>query len=106
MVNITDKNIFMTKGDTVKLSLVIKDKDNAIYTLQSGDLIKMAVRKPHSSHEEFSITSDTNEIVIDKEVTQNINAGVYEYDIQITFENGEVNTIVPLHKFVVQKEVS
>ena len=106
MVNITNKNIFMTKGDTVKLSIVIKDKNNAQYTMQIGDHIIITVRKPHSLKDEFSITSEDNNIVIDKDMTSNMKPGVYEYDVQLTFENGEVNTIVPLHKFVIQKEVS
>ena len=106
MVNITDKNIFMTKGDTVKLSLDIRDKDNNVYNMQSGDVIKMAVRKPKQCNDEFSIESESKDIVINTEHTKDMKPGIYEYDIQITFANGEVNTIVPLHKFVIQKEVS
>ena len=49
----------MTNGDTVKLSLDIRDKDNNVYNMQSGDVIKMAVRKPKQCNDEFSIESES-----------------------------------------------
>ena len=106
MVNITDKNIFMTKGDTIKLTLDIKDKLGKTYYMAEGDSIKLAVRKPHATVDTFVVTSNTVDLYISSGITANVKEGEYQYDVQITFANGEINTIVPLHKFVIQKEVS
>lgn len=106
MVNISNKDIYMTKGDTVRITLDIRDKDGNEYVIRSGDVIRMVVKNKRLDKDIIIIESTTKDLVIESDMTSKIIPGNYEYDVQITFNNGDINTIVPKHKFVILQEVS
>lgn len=106
MVNITNKNIYMTKSDTVKLTISIKDKAGNEYVMKSGDNLHFTVRDRRTHKNVIEIKQSTNTVVIDTDMTKDLIVDCYEYDVQLIFANGDINTIIPIHKFVIEKEVS
>ena len=112
MVNITDKNIFMTKGDTVKLSLTIRDKKGEKYIPSFYDVCLLTIKKytsQSSPSAQIKGTVDGENVIFEimPEDTSNLACGEYVYDIQVKFDyNGDVNTVIPLSKFVLMQEVT
>lgn len=112
MVNITDKNIFMTKGDTVRLSLTIYDKKGEKYIPSFYDVCLLTIKKYASQSApsaQIKGTADGENVKFEimPEDTSNLACGEYVYDIQVKFDyNGDVNTVIPLSKFVLMQEVT
>ena len=112
MVNITDKNIFMTKGDTVKLSLTIYDKKGKKYIPSFYDVCLLTIKKytsqsAPSAQIKGTVDGENVRFEIMPEDTSNLVCGEYVYDIQVKFDyNGDVNTVIPLSKFVLMQEVT
>lgn len=112
MVNITDKNIFMTKGDTVKLSLTIYDKKGEKYIPSFYDVCLLTIKKytsqsTPSAQIKGTVDGENVSFKIMPEDTSNLACGEYVYDIQVKFDyNGDVNTVIPLSKFVLMQEVT
>ena len=112
MVNITDKNIFMTKGDTVKLSLTIYDKKGEKYIPSFYDVCLLTIKKytsqsAPSAQIKGTVDGENVRFEIMPEDTSNLVCGEYVYDIQVKFDyNGDVNTVIPLSKFVLMQEVT
>ena len=112
MVNITDKNIFMTKGDTAKLSLTIYDKKGEKYIPSFYDVCLLTIKKytsqsSPSAQIKGTVDGETVKFEIMPEDTSNLACGEYVYDIQVKFDyNGDVNTVIPLSKFVLMQEVT
>ena len=112
MVNITDKNIFMTKGDTAILSLTIYDKKGEKYIPNYNDVCLLTIKKYTSQSApsaQIKGTADGENVrfEIKPEDTSNLVCGEYVYDIQVKFDhNGDVNTVIPLSKFVLMQEVT
>lgn len=112
MVNITDKNIFMTKGDTAILSLTIYDKKGEKYIPSFYDVCLLTIKKCTSQSvpsAQIKGTADGENVrfEIKPEDTSNLVCGEYVYDIQVKFDyNGDVNTVIPLSKFVLMQEVT
>ena len=112
MVNITDKNIFMTKGDTVRLSLTIYDKKGEKYIPSFYDVCLLTIKKytsqsSPSAQIKGTVDGENVKFEIMPEDTSNLVCGEYVYDIQIKFDyNGDVNTVIPLSKFVLMQEVT
>lgn len=113
-----DQNIFLTKGDSAALSLTLNSPDFPYeeYTLTPQDVALLTVRQS------AKITNTVPAIILQKtyangcftitpQDTQNCDYGGYCYDIQITFMDGSVNTVIPfknckLPKFVICEEVT
>lgn len=112
MVNITNKNIFMTKGDTVKLSLTIYDKKGEKYTPNYNDVCLLTIKKYTSQSSPSAqikgiVDGENFRFEIMPEDTSNLVCGEYVYDIQVKFDhNGDINTVIPLSKFVLMQEVT
>lgn len=100
-------NLSIIKGDTEYLSVIC---DN--YKLIDGeDVVELTVRLSPTNQkliykkiEEFE--RGNAEIKFLPEDTKYLNPGVYVYDVQITFANGDVKTIVPCSRFTIKKEVT
>ena len=112
MVNITDRNIFMTKGDTVKLSLTIYDKKGEKYRPNFNDVCLLTIKKytsqsSPSAQIKGTVDGENVRFEIMPEDTSTLVCGEYVYDIQVKFDyNGDVNTVIPLSKFVLMQEVT
>lgn len=106
MVKIQGTTIYMTRGDTATINLSIKNDNKEEYELGEGDVVVFSVKKTLSD-ETYLIqkTFKDKEIVIEHEDTRNLYFGEYLYDIQLTFADGKVSTIVTPSKLVLESEV-
>lgn len=106
MVKIQGTTIYMTRGDTATISLSIKDDNKNEYDLMVGDEVVFSMKKSLSD-ENYLIqkTFKDKEIVIEHEDTKELSFGEYLYDVQLTFSDGKVATIITPSKLVLEGEV-
>lgn len=101
--------ITLTKGDTFKRTLNLKKKTTGEpYIPTSGDSIRFAAKKKYKDDEcviLFDIPYDTLLVHITPAMTKDLAVGDYVYDIQITYENGDVDTFIPNAKLTLTDEV-
>ena len=106
MYNIYGTKIHLTRGDTLIANLEIK-RDDETYIPAVGDVIRFAMKKDYKDEEPLILkTIDNNEMVLrlDSSDTKSLEFGEYVYDIQITMEDGTVDTFIS-DVFIVEPEV-
>lgn len=98
MFSIYGTKINLTRGDTFLADLEIKwEKDNVPYTPSSGDVIRFALKRDYYDDEPLILkTIDPNDMVLrlDPSDTKDLPFGNYVYDIEITMEDGYVDTFI------------
>ena len=106
MVKVEGTNIYMTRGDTATINLSIKDKDKNEYELGEGDVVVFsAKREVEDKNYVIQKTFVDKEIVIESEDTKLLPFGEYVYDVQLTFVDGKVATVVTPSKLILEVEV-
>lgn len=98
--------ITMTRGDTVRIQVAI-DIDGEEYTPQEGDVVRFAAKKAWTDEEPcilITIPNDTLVLTIEPNDTKQLEFGAYNYDLQITFANGDVATFVTKAKLKIEEE--
>ena len=107
MFKIDSDRLYITRGDTGRLTVSIRDQNGNKYTPSSDEIIVMTVKKSVGDESSlFSAQAKDCEIVITPEYTKSLAFGEYVYDVQITLSNGDINTIIPSNKFIVYGEVT
>lgn len=110
MTTIKNKKIILTKGDTLDVTLEITLPDGSPYSVSAGDEIRFALKQGFSDKDVLIrkiIPHDTMRLRIESSETKQLKAGSqpYRYDIQITMEDGTVDTIIDRGELVVTEEV-
>ena len=110
MVNISGTSISVTRGDTLEAALEICYADGRPYEVRAGDVIRFALKQKYTDREPIlmkEIPHDTMLLRLEAAETKLLTAGwtPYVYDIQITMEDGTVDTFIDRAKFVVTEEV-
>lgn len=117
-VKIRNKNIVlsMVRGDTEGLLVKVIQKDsNGKITnipLVNGDKVYFTVKKSSRDEEflfqvvETSFENGEAIISIYPYDTKDLDFGTYVYDIQVTFANGTIRTVVPKSDFIITDEVT
>lgn len=106
-MKVEDTKISMVKGDTEYLMVTCLN-----YRLQEDDKVEFTIRKRPSDVTRLVHITTTDfvdgkaNIKIEPNHTSKLTPGEYKYDIQITFANGDVKTIVPCSSFVLIPEVT
>lgn len=97
-------NITIIQGDT---GIIHIDLDN--YDLVNGDQIIFAIASNITEPalvkkvvKEFE-PDGSAKIVIDAADTLNLPAGNYLYEIEVTTQDGRVDTIIPVNKFIIKE---
>jgi hypothetical protein len=91
-------NITLTRGDTLTLTVSLL-KDNAPYVPTEGDSIRFAVSKSYKGQSDYTlklsktIPNDTLTFTCESDETE-LDYAVYNYDIEITHEDGCVDTFI------------
>lgn len=103
------KNIIsVTEGDSLWTKLSLVDSDGNDYVPDPNDIIRFALKKSTKDSEahlvEKIIPNDTLELRLDPEDT-NFPPGDYYYDIEVTLNNGFVDTVVGPCKFKITPQV-
>lgn len=96
MYKINGTTITLTKGDSFYCSIELKQNGQA-YTPQEGDVITFGLKK-----KEFDTTAlitkvvpnDTLLLYITPNDTKQLQTGVYVYDLELTYANGDVDTFI------------
>ena len=115
MYTIDGTTITMTRGDTVIIEVGMT-RNGTPYTPQAGDSVRFALKhaKFNAARTDYAdadplvlkpIPTDTMLLRIEPEDTADLGFGEYAYDIEITFENGDVDTFIAAARFVLAPEV-
>lgn len=107
MIMIKGTEISIIRGDSATINLNIKDKvANEEYVLDSNDIVRFSVKKDISD-EEILIQKEfhDNQIRLTHEDTKNLDFGEYVYDVELQFQDGQRDTIIPPSKFIIMAEV-
>lgn len=107
MVRVSGDSIYLTRGDTCKITIVIT-QDGEPYTPSEGDRIRFALNKRYAETEPLilrDIPTDTLLLHLVPEDTKGLEFGKYRYDISLTKENGDVDTFIGPAWFYVTEEV-
>ena len=90
--------IVVTKGDTVKMPIIVTNNDGSIYHVQKDDVINFGLKKEYTDAEcliEKTIDNDELMLVLSHEDTKKLEVGIgYKYDIQILRNENEVHTFI------------
>jgi hypothetical protein len=111
VMEINGKNIRLVRGDSDSITVQLSEGDTA-RPLVTGDIVYFTVKKsPYESAKVFQkiITEfvDGKAIIpITHDDTKDMEFKSYVYDIQITFADGTVKTIVPPSQFEIMPEVT
>lgn len=100
--------IYLTRGDTFKAHLSIKNPDGTEYIPKEGDSIRFALKEDVEDEECLilrDIPIDTMLLIIYPEDTKPLEFGNYVYDIQLTKANGDVDTFITASKLKLTAEV-
>ena len=104
MVEVNGNKITMTRGDTLRLKVGIA-VDNEEYTPNENDIVRFALKHSalnaaqtdYADTEPLVLKTIPNETLIlelEPTDTKALGFGKYDYDIQITFEDGTVDTFI------------
>lgn len=108
-VEISGSTIKMTRGDTLRVVLTLKDEEGNVYTPQENEIIRFAMKKDYDDPEPLLlkiIPHDTMELVLDPVDTKNLpQPSSYVYDMEITYANGDVETFIKEAKLKITQEV-
>lgn len=114
MISVNGTTITMTRGDTAVIH-VSMTRDGTAYNPVSGDEVRFAMRLAGLNAKgteykypvclEKTIPIDTMNLTIEPNDTKELGFGEYVYDIQITFENGSVDTFITTATLIIAPEV-
>lgn len=104
MVSVSDSKIIMTRGDTLRIQVSI-EQDGEVYVPTDGDVVRFALKHTtlNSAQTEYTdsdplilktIPNDTLILELEPSDTKSLGFGKYDYDIEITFEDGTVDTFI------------
>ena len=113
---IEGKKITLTRGDSFKTTVLLKQRNGSDFVPEEGDVIRFALKSARmtTGNQEFmdktplilkTIPNDTMLLEINPQDTKNLKFGEYKYDIEVTFSNGDVDTPFNDEDFVIAPEV-
>ncbi len=103
-----NNTIYLTRGDTFKAVLTITNPDGTEYTPVEGETVRFALKEDVYDDKCLilkEIPLDTMILIINPEETKELDFGEYVYDIQITRNNGDVDTFITASKLKLTAEV-
>lgn len=111
ILEIVNNQITLTKGDTAILNLTIYFPNmEEQYELMDGDIVTFSITDKTQCFGESKIVVkkdfQQNEIQLKPIDTKYLSCGKYEYDVQLTFKNGDVNTIIGPELFYLTTEIT
>lgn len=117
MYSIVGQAIYLTRGDTMPISLSIDYMSGLKYIPDDKDTILFTVKRDFADTEptiqkRMIITKVPGSTCVEIRTkifptdTKDLDAGYYVYDVQLTTRFGDVFTIVTPHTFRIMEEVS
>lgn len=108
MYKIDGTRIELTRGDSFYGQVGMKNQDGTDYEPQEGDVIRFALKKRYWDEDpliEKTIPNDTLVLHLLPADTKTLAVGGYEYDIEIQFADGDVDTFINQATFILLPEV-
>ena len=117
MFKLNGTEISLTRGDTLCLQVkALRKFTGEEYTPVEGDKIRFALKHSdmvagRTAFKDVNpiivkdIPISTMQLKLDPIDTKDLKFDTYTYDIELTFANGEVDTIIPYSKFIILPEV-
>ena len=99
MLTVKKNDISITKGDTMPLHVDILDGDNP-YVPAEGDSCRFALSIGYKGNRDYvlilekAIPLDSGDFIISAEETEALNYTTYNYDVELVFSNGYVDTFI------------
>lgn len=93
------------RGDTAEFMVDILNRDDTPYELQEGDNVVFSVKNKTLDDREL-IRKNGPYVRIEPSDTSNLPFGRYYYDVQVSFADGSVDTIIPRNVFEIIEEVT
>lgn len=101
MLKISDNAITLTKGDSMTLAVSLMNKDKKVpYVPVAGDTVRFAVSIGYKGEADYElifttpIPNDTLLFTVSATETEALEYRTYNYDVEITHENGLVDTFI------------
>ena len=110
MLNVnSDGTIKLTRGDTARLEITIKNSlTEEVYDMAPDDILSFTIKK--SVKDETALVhkecKGTNTFHIEPKDTAALSFRKYFYDVQLTRANGDVYTVIVPTTFEIMKEVT
>lgn len=106
MFNITDENvIYLTRGDSADFKINVYTIGGNEYEMKDTDTITFTLKR--STIDKENVFQKTGNIIrINPNDTKDLSYGEYVYDVQLNFDNGDVDTIIEPTRFYVTEEVT
>ena len=114
MFTIKDNIIKLTRGDTALFEIAITNSEGEPYELQEGDVVDFTV-KNFAIGEQPLIQKRGTTVQLQWSDTTELPFGNYLFDVQVTFANGDRDTIIApeqgedgvmIPNFILTKEVN
>lgn len=111
-MQVNGTHLTMIRGDTEALTIRVVDAPGAAIPLVAGDTVYLTVKRSvkDKDHVLQKIVTEFNEgialVEIQPDDTKPLTFRSYVYDVQITFADGTVKTIIPPSTFEVAAEVT
>ena len=106
--SVSGTTITLTRGDTFKAVVSITQQDGSPYVPTSGDKVRFAMKAKYEDQDPLlvkDIPIDTMRLTLNPEDTKNFDFGKYVYDIQLTKEDGTVDTFITKATIKITEEV-
>ena len=108
MVSVNGTTIEMTRGDSLTVQIGINNADGTPYVPSQGDVVRFALKKDYSDKSPLIIkTVDVGDLLLKllPSDTKQLPYGDYVYDVELTQEDGTVDTFVAKARFKLSEEV-
>ena len=108
MVRVNGTTITMTRGDTLTVQIGIIKADGTPYEPSEGDVVRFALKKDYSDKNPIILKTIDNEdltLTLLPSDTKQLAFGDYVYDIELTQEDGTVDTFIAKARFKITEEV-
>lgn len=104
MFRVENGKIYLTRGDDAVIPVMLKIRGEP-YELQEGDTLTLTVQEFGAAGTLFSAISETNEITIGHELTDGLEFGKYDADIQLSTREGGIHTVYPAKDDLTDKQL-
>ena len=106
-VKIQGNKIHLTRGDTLRVTVNIT-QDGEPYTPVDGDSVRFALKRDFDDPNPLvlrDIPIDTLRLILIPEDTKPLDFGKYWYDVELTKNDGTVDTFIGPERFYITEEV-
>ena len=106
--SVSGTTITLTRGDTFVALISITKQDGTPYVPNDGDKVRFAMKAKYEDQVPLlvkDIPIDTMRLTLNPEDTKNFDFGKYVYDIQLTKEDGTVDTFITKATIKITEEV-